>query len=49
MKLNLSETEHLIRALESFSSYHVAKNYGHKDHSILIEKLKDHKLKLQTP
>ena len=49
MKLNLSETEHLLRALESFSSYHVARDYGHRVHGILIEKLKDHKLKLQTP
>ncbi len=49
MKLNLSETMHLIRALDTLSSYHVARDYGHKDHELLLDKLKDHKLKLQTP
>ena len=51
MNLNLQEVDHLIKALETMSSYDIARAResvvnGVSDHPELIHKLKDYRLRL---
>ena len=51
MNLSLQEVDHLIRALETMSSYDIARAResvvnGVSDHPELIQKLKDYRLRL---
>jgi len=51
MKLSLQEIDHLLRALETMSSYEVARareqiQPGVVDHLRLIQKLRDYKTRL---
>jgi hypothetical protein len=51
MTLSLQEIDHLIRALETMSSYDIARAReavvnGVSDHPELIQKLKDYRLRL---
>ena len=51
MNLSLQEVDHIIKALETMSSYDIARareqvNNGTSDHPELIQKLKDYRLRL---
>ena len=52
MNLTLQEVDHLIKALETMSSYDIARAResiinGVSNHPELIQKLKDHRYRLQ--
>ncbi len=52
MTLSLQEIDHILKALNSMSSYNVARareqiDPGVTDHDKLVQKLKDYKLRLQ--
>ena len=51
MNLSLQEVDHVLKALETMSSYEVARareqiDSGVTDHSTLVQKLKDYRLRL---
>ncbi|AGN33656.1 hypothetical protein SWYG_00147 [Synechococcus phage S-IOM18] len=51
MNLSLQEVDHLIKALETMSSYDIARAREHvvngvSDHPELIQKLKDYRVRL---
>ena len=53
MNLSLQEVDHLIKALETMSSYDIARAREHivngvSDHRKLIQKLKDYRVRLTT-
>ena len=52
MNLSLQEIDHILNALDSMSSYNVARareqiQPGVTNHNQLVQKLKDYKLRLQ--
>ena len=52
MTLSLQEIDHILKALNSMSSYNVARareqiDPGVTDHDKLVQQLKDYKLRLQ--
>tara|TARA_A200000159_G_C7206987_1_gene290422 strand:- start:299 stop:457 length:159 start_codon:yes stop_codon:yes gene_type:complete len=51
MNLSLQEVDHVLKALETMSSYEVARareqiDSGVTDHATLVQKLKDYRLRL---